>query len=156
MTTKFTGKKRDVETGLDYFGARYYSNGLGRWLSADWSATPVPVQYADFADPQSLNLYGYVRGFPTTSADLDGHGCPSVCEPEVNLDFAKQTLKQLKPSVLKALGKQLAKAGPIALLAAPPVVAAGFAAVVGPIIPPDNNCSGPYCDMSGAPHRTSV
>jgi RHS repeat-associated protein len=35
---KFTGKKRDIETGLDYFGARYYSNGLGRWVSADWSA----------------------------------------------------------------------------------------------------------------------
>ena len=34
---KFTGKKRDIETGLDYFGARYYSNGLGRWVSADWS-----------------------------------------------------------------------------------------------------------------------
>jgi RHS repeat-associated protein len=32
---KFTGKKRDTETGLDYFGARYYSNGLGRWVSAD-------------------------------------------------------------------------------------------------------------------------
>ena len=29
---KFTGKKRDIETGLDYFGARYYSNGLGRWV----------------------------------------------------------------------------------------------------------------------------
>jgi uncharacterized protein RhaS with RHS repeats len=29
---KFTGKKRDQETGLDYFGARYYSNGLGRWV----------------------------------------------------------------------------------------------------------------------------
>ena len=26
---KFTGKERDTETGLDYFGARYYSNGLG-------------------------------------------------------------------------------------------------------------------------------
>jgi YD repeat-containing protein len=25
---KFTGKKRDTETGLDYFGARYYSNGI--------------------------------------------------------------------------------------------------------------------------------
>jgi RHS repeat-associated protein len=34
---KFTGKKRDLETGLDYFGARYYSNGLGRFISADWS-----------------------------------------------------------------------------------------------------------------------
>ncbi|HLK04442.1 MAG TPA: RHS repeat-associated core domain-containing protein, partial [Candidatus Acidoferrum sp.] len=56
---KFTGKERDgtpsTETGLDYFGARYYSNGLGRWVSADWSATATPVPYADFVNPQSLN-----------------------------------------------------------------------------------------------------
>ena len=30
---KFTGKERDSETGLDYFGARYYGNWLGRWMS---------------------------------------------------------------------------------------------------------------------------
>jgi RHS repeat-associated protein len=70
---KFTGKERDAETGLDYFGARYYSSGLGRWVSADWSATPVPVPYADFRDPQSLNLYTYVRNVPTTRFDADGH-----------------------------------------------------------------------------------
>jgi RHS repeat-associated protein len=72
---KFTGKERDSESGLDYFGARYYSNGLGRFISADWSATPVPVPYADFGDPQSLNLYTYVRNIPTVRVDADGHCC---------------------------------------------------------------------------------
>jgi RHS repeat-associated protein len=70
---KFTGKERDSESGLDYFGARYYSNGLGRFVSADWSATPAPVPYADFGDPQSLNLYTYVRNIPTVRFDADGH-----------------------------------------------------------------------------------
>ena len=70
---KFTGKERDNETGLDYFGARYYSNGLGRWITPDWSAKPVPIPYADLDDPQSLNQYGYVRNMPTTRVDVDGH-----------------------------------------------------------------------------------
>src|SRR5258708_15430434 len=70
---KFTGKERDGETGLDYFGARYYSNGLGRFITPDWAAKAAAVPYADFADPQSLNLYTYVRNIPTTKTDADGH-----------------------------------------------------------------------------------
>jgi RHS repeat-associated protein len=70
---KFTGKERDTESGLDYFGARYYSNGLGRFITPDWAAKAVAVPYADFADPQSLNLYTYVRNIPTTRYDADGH-----------------------------------------------------------------------------------
>jgi RHS repeat-associated protein len=72
---KFTGKERDSETGLDYFGARYYSNGLGRFITPDWAAKATAVPYAEFADPQSLNLYSYVRNVPTTKYDADGH-CP--------------------------------------------------------------------------------
>jgi hypothetical protein len=34
----------------------------------------VPVPYADGADPQTLNLYGYVLNLPTTKSDIDGHG----------------------------------------------------------------------------------
>jgi len=29
------GKERDAETGLDYFGARYYSAAQGRFVSPD-------------------------------------------------------------------------------------------------------------------------
>jgi len=82
---KFTGKKRDLETGLDYFGARYYSNGLGRWVSADWSATPIPVPYANFGDPQSLNLYGFVGGNPASKTDIDGHCFWDACAVETYL-----------------------------------------------------------------------
>jgi RHS repeat-associated protein len=70
-----TGKQRDNETQLDYFGARYYSNGLGRFITPDWAAKATAVPYAEFADPQSLNLYAYVRNVPTTRFDADGH-CP--------------------------------------------------------------------------------
>ncbi len=70
---KFTGKERDQESGLDYFGARYYSSALGRFISSDWSAVPAPVPYADLRDPQSLNLYSYVRNRPTKVVDEDGH-----------------------------------------------------------------------------------
>ena len=78
-THKFTGKERDAESGLDDFDARYYSSNLGRFVSADWSATPVPVPYADFNDPQSLNLYSYVRNLPTVKVDADGHCIEDAC-----------------------------------------------------------------------------
>src|SRR5262249_28781343 len=69
----FTGNEHDAETQLDYFGARYYSNGLARFVSADWSATPVPVPYATLGDPQTLNLYSYVTNNPTNQVDPLGH-----------------------------------------------------------------------------------
>jgi len=70
---KFEGKERDAETGNDDFGARYYTSRFGRWLSADWSSTPVPVPYANLTNPQTLNLYAMVSDDPESFADLDGH-----------------------------------------------------------------------------------
>jgi len=34
----FSGKERDPESQLDYFGARYYGNSFGRFTTPDWSA----------------------------------------------------------------------------------------------------------------------
>jgi RHS repeat-associated protein len=70
---KFTGKERDSESGLDMFGARYYGSSLGRFMTPDWAANAIAVPYANFGDPQTLNLYGYVRNNPLSKADLDGH-----------------------------------------------------------------------------------
>ena len=74
---KFTGKERDTESGLDYFGARYYSSLSGRFSSPDWAAKPEAVPYSTIGQPQSLNLYSYVQNNPLSRADNDGH-CP-VC-----------------------------------------------------------------------------
>lgn len=64
-TEKFTGKERDTESGLDFFGARYYWNSAGRFTSVD----PLGghIEY-----PQSLNKYAYVMNNPLKYIDPDG------------------------------------------------------------------------------------
>ncbi|MGB6723412.1 MAG: RHS repeat-associated core domain-containing protein [Terracidiphilus sp.] len=69
----FTSKMRDTESGLDYFGARYLSSDLGRFMTPDWAGAPTAVPYATFGNPQTLNLYDYVENNPNTGIDLDGH-----------------------------------------------------------------------------------
>lgn len=65
---KFSGKERDVESGLDYFGARYYDRAQYRFISAD----PILSGGAAISDPQSLNLYAYCRNNPIKYLDPDG------------------------------------------------------------------------------------
>jgi RHS repeat-associated protein len=72
-TYKFTGKERDSESNLDNFGARYGFSSMGRFMSADWADETDPVPYADEEDPQTLNLYAYVRNNPLSKRDADGH-----------------------------------------------------------------------------------
>ncbi len=73
-------------TGLDYFGARYFSGAQGRFTSPDeWQGgivdpftghdieQPGPLPYADITDPQTLNKYAYVRNNPLRYVDPDGH-----------------------------------------------------------------------------------
>src|SRR5437588_7684878 len=64
---QFTGKERDNETGLDYFGARYYSSTQGRFTSVDPSRKGV-----DPANPQSWNGYSYALNNPMAYVDNNG------------------------------------------------------------------------------------
>jgi|SoiMethySBSTD1v2_1073268.scaffolds.fasta_scaffold20379_4 RHS repeat-associated protein len=66
---QFAGKERDAETGLDYFGARYYASGIGRFTTADsWIASLD----AAMMEPQLWNRYAYVSNNPLRKVDPDG------------------------------------------------------------------------------------
>jgi RHS repeat-associated protein len=77
----FTGKERDSESGNDYFGARYYASSMGRFMSPDWAESPTAVPYASYSNPQTLNLYGYMRNNPLAGVDEDGHFSNGLLAP---------------------------------------------------------------------------
>jgi len=64
----FTGQERDSETALDYFGARYYRAGIGRFTAVD----PAAALDESAIEPQLWNRYAYVRNSPVTHVDPDG------------------------------------------------------------------------------------
>ena len=72
----FTGKERDAESGNDYFGARYYGSSMGRFLSPD----PLFISPERLTDPQSLNLYSYVRNNPLGLTDDSGLDFYLACQ----------------------------------------------------------------------------
>ena len=59
---KYTGKERDVETGLDYIGARYHDAKICRWISAD----PRAEKYLNWTS------YNYSLDNPLRNVDPDG------------------------------------------------------------------------------------
>jgi RHS repeat-associated protein len=135
---KYGGHERDSETNLDYEGARYYSNGLGRFITPDWAAKPVAVPYAQYGNPQSLNLYSYAQNSPISTADLDGH-CDAVCIFNTVATIAagigrdggvKPYAKNLAIGSAKGLGALAVQGG---RLATAPNVASGIASQAMPL-----------------------
>jgi RHS repeat-associated protein len=92
---KFTGKKRDTETGLDYFGARYYSSAFSRFLSVD--AGPL-----HWDNPQSLNRYTFTLNNPLRFIDADGNESipPALLQHIINFNsYAKSLEPQARDTV---------------------------------------------------------
>jgi RHS repeat-associated protein len=67
VNPRFTGHMRDTENLLDFFNARYFGPGLGRFVSPD----PMNAG-ADVGNPQSWNGYLYGLGNPLRFVDPSG------------------------------------------------------------------------------------
>jgi RHS repeat-associated protein len=88
---KFTGKERDTETQNDYFGARYYPNNLGRFMSPDSIANDWELR-----NPQTWNRYAYARNNPLIYVDPDGAAVELICIGVNSDDCKAQREKALK------------------------------------------------------------
>jgi RHS repeat-associated protein len=96
---RFTGKERDEETGLYYYGARYLDSRTSRWLSTDPAvgeyvpAAPVNEEarkqngnlpgMGGVFNVVNLHLYHYAGNNPVKYTDPDGR---------TDIDFENQTI----------------------------------------------------------------
>jgi RHS repeat-associated protein len=95
--SRYTGKERDAESGLDNFGFRYFGSSLGRFMSPD-----PPLLDQHIADAQSWNLYSYVRNNPRSFVDPTGNAVELLCsgsdaskcvaERQKSLEFLQKSL----------------------------------------------------------------
>ena len=79
---KFNGKELDTETGLYYYGARYYDPRISNWLSVDPIALWQPVQESEhyiegqhnggYFNPKNMSVYGYTYQSPVVYIDPNG------------------------------------------------------------------------------------
>ncbi len=66
VSRRYTSQVFDEETGLYYFGARYYDPVIGRFIQPD-QEIPNPF------NPQAYDRYAYCYGNPLKYFDPDGH-----------------------------------------------------------------------------------
>ena len=122
---KFTGHERDPlvsdVNGITYIHARYYSTGMGRFLSLDPN---LDIREAS-REPQLWNRYAYVTNSPLRYIDDNGRerlqayhfprelgGLP----PESNADVARETLKMGVMAGATLLGPELLMAAATACI----------------------------------------
>jgi RHS repeat-associated protein len=79
---RYTGKEQDDETGLYYYGARYYAAWLGRWVGCD------PAGFVN-----GINLYAYTKNNPIIYIDNDGRVATYSVEKKDDITIVTINLK---------------------------------------------------------------
>ena len=141
---RFTGKERDRESGLQYFGARYHLPFFCRFNSYDplhkkEDAKPHPTGRADVGNSQALNVYAYALNNPVRYYDSQGFEArsPTVewypSRPKsADEYFAARGLPVPKRLIHRSIGNRLL--GAVTGLASPSRGTSGLAKIVGKVL----------------------
>ena len=89
----FSTKRQDAETGLYYYGYRFYDPVTGRWLSRD------PIE-----EEGGVNLYGFIENKPVNLIDMFG-----LFWGKGNLGFGPSTIDSYSPATEGLADKGLYK-----------------------------------------------
>jgi RHS repeat-associated protein len=85
---RFTGKELDSETGLQYFGARYYDPRQGQWASVDPALTTYMsrgiTEPNGVLEARNFANYSFAWNSPVILTDTDGR---EVCQSSVCVRF---------------------------------------------------------------------
>ncbi len=90
---RYCGKERDEETGLYYYGLRYYAPWLGKWLSPD----PAGAQ-------EGLNPYAYGKNNPVRFNDPSGATDEDNTEQRENQSNNNENNNEKKREKVSVLG----------------------------------------------------
>ncbi|WP_051452129.1 SpvB/TcaC N-terminal domain-containing protein [Actinospica robiniae] len=91
---RYTGKEKDDETGLYYYGSRYYACWLGRWTCPD----PGGPQ-------DGVNLFMYVRGNPIRLVDPNGQDGKEKNAEQIAADQIRAAVHMDPTEYVLSLGK---------------------------------------------------
>jgi RHS repeat-associated protein len=81
---QYTGHYRDDETGLDYFGARYYDSEIGRFISQD-------AYLGEAATPPSLHRYLYAYSNPLRYVDPSGYSSQEINSSSIAMEVDQES-----------------------------------------------------------------
>jgi RHS repeat-associated protein len=77
----YTGREQDNDTGLDYYRARYYDAGVGRFISED------PIGF----EAEDTNFYRYVSNNSVNLTDSSGYKVDIVGSPRRTIEYTNRT-----------------------------------------------------------------
>jgi RHS repeat-associated protein len=98
----FAGKEKDTETGLSYFGARYFGSSLGRFSTVD----RILNVEASLAEPQRWNRYSYALNNPFRYVDTDGNDPKSRALAELGEKVTEYELQRQGYSIMLSAGRK--------------------------------------------------